>query len=341
MDGPAPRRRKSRDRLFQAVGFLAGLALLWWCIDRAFTGEGAAETWSRIRSAPGWALWGLGLTSLGSLLVNAVMFWSLVQPVRRIGLGEMTGVNLVASMLNYLPIPLRLGMIARIAYHVRVNRMGARAVAAFFSAVILVTLLVGGGLAVAVAIFPVAGAGLATLVGLATLAAGVLLIGTIARWKFLVRYTQDVERVLADRKALAGGLAMRTADAILWSARMACAVAVLGMPLSPGESAILGLVAVAASMNPLGRFGFREAGVVWISSYLFAGRMEPEELQQAFAQLAIVESAAEGAVTLPLGVLFLPWFLGRLRRAKAGDDPSPGPTDGAPQPVIEREIPKA
>jgi len=331
MTQPTTGRRRTRKELaFRLVGFLLGLSLLAWCVERAFSGDGATETWDRIRAAPAWALWGLALTSLGSLLVNSLMFWSLVQPVRRIGLPEMTGVNLVASMLNYLPIPLRVGMIARIAYHVRVNAMGAIAVAGYFGAVILVTLLVGGGLTVAIVAFPFLGAALAGLAGLATMAVGLALVGHAARWPFLVRFTRDAERVLTDRTAMAAGLAMRTADALLWSARMACAVAVLGLPLSLGESAILGLVAVAASMNPLGRFGFREAGVVWISGFLFAGRMEAVELEQAFARLALVESAAEGAVTLPLGAVLVPWFLGRMRG-------SPRPADAPPQAVVERE----
>lgn len=333
MSGPTPERRRSRkDLAFRLVGFVAGLALLAWCVEQAFSGEGAAETWERLRRAPGWALWGLALSSLGSLLVNGVMFWCLIRPVRPVGIGEMTGVNLVASMLNYLPIPLRLGMVARIAYHVRVNRMGAVAVAGYFGAVILLTMLVFGGLAAGVALYPSAGAAVASLAGVAVIVAGAAAIGAIARWKFLASRIRGAERVLADRGALAGGIATRAADTVFWSVRMTCAVTVLGLPLSAGESALLGIVAIVMSMNPLGRFGFREAGVVWASGYLFAGRMEAEELRQAFAQLALVESAAEGAVTLPLGAVMLPWFLGRMRKA------SPRPADGAAEPVVEREV---
>jgi hypothetical protein len=339
-DPTTGRRRTRKDLAFQIVGFLAGVALLAWCIERAFSGDGAAETWERLRTAPGWARWGLVLTSLGSLLVNSLMFWSLVQPIRRVGLAEMTGVNLVASMLNYLPMPLRIGMIARIAYHVRVNGMGAIAVAGYFAAVILVTLLVGGALAVTVVAFPFLGATLAAIAGLAALAVGLLLVSVAARWPPLARFTRDAERVLADRRALATGIAMRTADALLWSTRMVCAVATLGpalgIELSLGESAVLGLVAVAMSMNPLGRFGFREAGVVWVSGFLFAGRMDADELERAFARLAIVESAAEGAVTLPLGAVLVPWFLGKMRKARR-DDGSPRPADDAPQAVVERQ----
>jgi hypothetical protein len=340
MDGPAPRRRKPRDLIFQVLGFLAGLGLLWWCVERAFADDGATETWTAIRAAPSWALWGLAVTSVGSLLVNSLMFWFAIQPVRPVGVGEMTGVNLVASLLNYLPIPLRVGLIARIAYHVRVNRMGAVALGSYLGALMIATLVVFAGLAAAVVTFAFVGAAAAAGAALVSLVVGMTLVRRIARWKLVARYGREAERILVDRKALGGAVAMRTADALLWSARMTCAVAVLGLPLSAGESAVLGLVAVAMSMNPLGRFGFREAGVVWVSTFLFAGRMEADELEQAFARLAIVESAAEGAVTLPLGAVLVPWFLGRMRNAPAGDA-SPRPADGAAQAVVDREVPKA
>jgi hypothetical protein len=336
MDEPASRRRRPKDVLFQVVGFLAGLSLIWWCIDRAFAGDGAAETWQRIRAAPAWALWGLALTSVGSLLVNSLMFWVVVQPVRPIGLGEMTGINLVASMLNYLPIPLRVGLIARVAYHVRVNRMGAVAVGSYLAALMIVTLLVGAGLAAAVVSYPFLGATLAAAAAVLSIAVGITLVRRVARWRFVARYGREAERILVDRTAFAGGVALRTADALLWSGRMACAVAVLGLPLSLGESVVLGLVAVAMSMNPLGRFGFREAGVAWLAGLLFAGRMDAGELERSFAQLAIIESAAEGAVTLPLGAVLVPWFLGKMRKARR-DDGSPGPADDAPQAVVERQ----
>jgi hypothetical protein len=264
------------------------------------------------------------------------MFWVVVQPVRPIGLGEMTGINLVASMLNYLPIPLRVGLIARVAYHVRVNRMGAVAVGSYLAALMIVTLLVGAGLAAAVVSYPFLGATLAAAAAVLSIAVGITLVRRVARWRFVARYGREAERILVDRTAFAGGVALRTADALLWSGRMACAVAVLGLPLSLGESVVLGLVAVAMSMNPLGRFGFREAGVAWLAGLLFAGRMDAGELERSFAQLAIIESAAEGAVTLPLGAVLVPWFLGKMRKARR-DDGSPGPADDAPQAVVERQ----
>jgi len=321
---PAGRRRSGRDVAFQLVGFALGLALIAWCLHRAFSGDGGRETWERISAAPAWAIWGLALSSLASLAVNGLMFWFLVRPVRPIGVVEMQGINLVASVLNYLPLPLRVGLLARIAYHWRVNRMSALEIGALLGAAILVTMVVAGGLSAGVVAFPFTGAGIALGASIAALAIGVLLIRRVARWEFLVRRTRNAERIFADGRAFGGGVAMRTVDAIAWSIRMACAVAVLGLPLTIAESAILGLVAVAASMNPLGRFGFREATVAWLAGFLFAGRMEPGELEQAFARLAIVESAAEGAITVPLGAIALPWFLARMRKAPRRDE---SPTD--------------
>jgi hypothetical protein len=96
---------------------------------------------------------------------------------------------------------------------------------------------------------------------------------------------------------------------------MVCVAAILNAPLTIGQAAMLGLAAFALTMNPIGRFGFREAGVAWLASNVFADAMSSEELSRTFAQLALVDSAAEAAITIPLGAVAAWWCWRRSQRA--------------------------
>ncbi len=94
--------------LTQIVGFLIGIALLGWCISIAIKGG----DWERIFSANPLLVLGLCGCTIVSLVVNGTMFWLVIRPVHRVGLGEMQWLNMVTAILNYAPI--RAGLIARV-----------------------------------------------------------------------------------------------------------------------------------------------------------------------------------------------------------------------------------
>src|SRR5688572_3352180 len=115
----------------QVLGFALGVALLTWCISEAVKGGG--EGWSKLRNAPGSLVAGLIGCTVVSLAANGALFWIVVRPVHPLRLGHMQLLNLVTSVLNYAPI--RAGLIARVAYHLRVDRMSLMLIGGWFAAI--------------------------------------------------------------------------------------------------------------------------------------------------------------------------------------------------------------
>ena len=67
------------------------------------------------------------------------------------------------------------------------------------------------------------------------------------------------------------------------------------------------------SLNPIGRTGFREIAVALVASRL----QTDTQLDSTMATLALVESAGEALVAIPLGSLCLLWYRSRWRAARA------------------------
>lgn len=308
-------RRRTLARVAQAIGFVLGLLLIAWCVRKAFAGDGAAETWRLIRAAPTWMLVGLVATTLASLVANGLMFWTAIRPVRRMSILELQSVNALASLLNYAPLPLRLGLVARVAYHWRVDRMPPGLIGAWLLAVLLAALVAVGACAVALLAAPRFGAAGFLPLALAVAAIGVLVVRAAACWRPIASRSRGAERMFGDTRAFGGAVLLRGVDIAAWSARMVLAAAILEAPLAVGEAAFLGIAAIVASLNPLGRFGFREAAVAWLAATLFAGRLDGPELEGLFARLALVESAAEGLVVIPIGAAAALACWRRVRRA--------------------------
>src|SRR5262249_53965638 len=142
-DAAAPAKLTLRRITIQVVGFAVGVALIVWCV-RTATKDG---DWERVRHAD-WRL-GAGLVGgrVGGHLANGFIFWSMIRPVRRIPALRLLLLNVVASFLNFAPV--RLGVVARIVHHVRVDRFGPGIIAAWFGAVALVMFSALGACAVA------------------------------------------------------------------------------------------------------------------------------------------------------------------------------------------------
>jgi uncharacterized membrane protein YbhN (UPF0104 family) len=289
--------------------------LVAWCIHKAFAGNGFDAVRERLSQAPAWSLVALVATTLVSLVANGGLFWSLIRPVRRLPLLEVQMVNLLASFLNYVPVPFRLGLVARVAYHWRVDRLSALVISAWLFAALLSAGVAFAAVALAA---PLARSwGLPATAGVAGIAAacGAMAVVLVARRRFVARLLRGAEPILADRWAFGGATALRLVDIAAWAGRMVAACVALDIGLSMQQAALLGVIAVVASMNPLGRFGFREAAVAWLGPLLLGGALPAAEIETTLAQLAIVESAAEGAVTVPLGALAALWCWRRWRNA--------------------------
>lgn len=309
------RKRRARDIVFQLIGFVVGIALIVWCVEKALEGGGAEIIGDKLAKAPWWLIAAMLATTLASLLASGAIFWSLVRPVRPLGMGEVQAVNLLASFLNYAPLPLRLGLVARVAYHWRVNRMGPGLIGAWLLAALVnvgvAFVAVGGAMWFA----PTLGLGGVAVVAIMLSAIGVVIVRRLSSLSFVAKHMRGYERMLSNPLAFGSSIAYRLVDIAAWAARMVCAVAILDIPVTASQAALLGLTAVVASMNPLGRFGFREAAVAWVATTIFEGSMTTEELVAVSARLALLESAAEGLVVVPIGVVASLWCWQRFHRA--------------------------
>lgn len=294
-----------RKLVIQLVGFVVGVGLLVWIIVKAI-GEGH---WDRLAGAGPWLIAALLGCTLISSFLNGSIFWITVGPLRRIRLWDLQRLNVVANMLNYAPV--RLGAIARVLYHLRVDGLSLLQIGAWF------------GLIAYILVLGVASCVIATFVRdrvdwiWAGLVAGQLLLGgimirVVVSHPLIIRHGRGIDQMANDSWSLWGGLGLRVVDLGAFTARMAVAAAILDIHLPASHVLVLAMVALAASLIPFGRLGFREFCVAAAAQRL---SMLTSDVEANMNQLALVESAGEALVLIPLGAIFLLWFRNRYRRA--------------------------
>lgn len=309
------RRMFSWRRLsIQAFGFILGAGLIAWLLWYAARDP---TVWERLRHADPRLVAALLACSAASLVLNGLIFWISVQPIRKLGAGELQWVNVLAALMNYAPV--RLGIFVRLAWHLRVDRMRLREIAAWFGSVTY-SILVPLGAAI-VASLATGGIGWPFL-GLAVvlIVIGGVAAPAVARRPFVSNRCGGLERVVTDPRALWGAMGLRSLELCLWAMRMLLTVRILGMDLSPAQSVMLALAGLAVTLNPLGRLGFREATVAFVAARMVGG--DSEDLLVRSSQLAVLESAGEFAVTLPAGLLAIFMLAKRWRQTTRTRSPA-------------------
>lgn len=300
----------------QIAGFVVGCALVGWCAVRAF--HDGADGLAKLREAdPALVATLLGAT-LVSTICSGLTFQALARPVHRFGFLAMQAVNLMASLFNYAPV--RLGLVLRLGFHWKVDRMPLTTSVAWLAAVALVTFgTLASAIVAGLAQLAAAGGEAALdLIWFATyfgcLALGATTTVLLCRTAGFRKLLRGGERVLTDPRAFAGGLAFRTVDLAMWGVRMWAAAKIVGLTLSPAQAVLLAAVAILGAGNPLGRIGWREALVAVVAPMVATSAADGQDLDALFAQLALLESAGEAAVAIPLGILGAIWCGQRLRR---------------------------
>jgi hypothetical protein len=293
-------RLSPRQIILQVAGFAIGLALLIWCISKAIQDGGAG--WEKLKHADFSLIAGLMACTLVSLVANGALFWIVVRPVHPLRLRHMQYLNLVTSVLNYAPV--RAGLIARIAYHLRVDRMSIVLIGGWFAAIGYTLVLTLGAVVTATILRPTF-----DWLWFVLLAAQLIIGGLLTRVILAVPLAQRVgkgmDRMLREPSALWGAIALRLVDIGAYAGRMACAAAILDLNMTASQVLLLAIAAMAVSLNPLGRVGYREAGVAFFAGLL---AMSGEQFEAAQVQLALIESAGEAMVSIPLGALSLLWY---------------------------------
>ena len=299
-----------RKLIIQLVGFAVGIGLLVWIIRNAVRSDAVREElWERIANAdPRLVAALLGFT-LVSVLLNGTSFWVTIQPIKPVRFWDLQRINVLANMLNYAPV--RLGAIARVLYHVRVDGLSILQVAAWFM-LLGGVLVLGIGSCVAATIVHAQVDWIWFSLVAALMVLGALVGRIIAGRPIIVRYGRGLDRMASDARSLWSAVALRCADLGALTGRMAVAAAILDIDLTMGRVVVLAMVALAASLVPFGRLGIKEA-MVAATGHMLVGGVEAN--LNHMSQLALVESAGAILVYVPVGRLALPWF---RRRWQAG-----------------------
>ena len=293
-----PAKNTARKIILQVAGFTLGVALIAWCVWGAAKDP---EGWQRLREASSASLIGLLLCSLGSIIISGLTFWIAARPVQTLGVQDQQWINALACMLNYAPV--RLGMFVRAAYAIKVDHLRAVQLVAWFASVaftfvVALAAITAGTLAWiqfgAWTFFP-------TLIIIAMLG------GFSGRWcatlSMVQKRAQGLERLITNPTALWGSIALHILDLFFATGRVLLAIQILDLPLNLAQTCLISMASFAASLNPLGRLGFREAAVALTAGALSIGGLAG--MENKFQTLAVIESAGEALVAIPVGMLAL------------------------------------
>ena len=293
-----PAKNTARKIILQVAGFTLGVALIAWCVWGAAKDP---EGWQRLREASSASLIGLLLCSLGSIIISGLTFWIAARPLQTLGVQDQQWINALACMLNYAPV--RLGMFVRAAYAIKVDHLRAVELVAWFASVaftfvVALAAITAGTLAWiqfgAWTFFP-------TLIIIAMLG------GFSGRWcatlRMVQKRAQGLERLITNPTALWGSIALHILDLFFATGRVLLAIQILDLPLNLAQTCLISMASFAASLNPLGRLGFREAAVALTAGALSIGGLAG--MENKFQTLAVIESAGEALVAIPVGMLAL------------------------------------
>jgi hypothetical protein len=298
----------SPGRTGKLVGFAAGALLLLAAIVAILVHREALEdAWASVRRPSPWLVGAILLLPALNVLAVAASMWALTRRYGRVGMKEMGALVAASWLLNYLPV--RPGMIGRIAYHKIVNRIAVRdsvkvigqslalgaVCAGLLLAAGLVPFLAGPAWSIPAVAFPGVVLGAATLLSVAR--------GSPRRYWHLATF-------------------FRYVDMLLWTARYLVAFALIGRPLALPDAV---LVAVASQIALLVPFVGNGLGIREWAVGLTAARPGAAAGVAVGVGLAadLINRAAEVLVAIPLGLAAWFWITRRLKRGP--DAPADAP----------------
>jgi uncharacterized membrane protein YbhN (UPF0104 family) len=271
------------------IGFVVGIGLL--CAAAIYLAANPTELRSfldQIIHAPAWAITVVLVGPLLNWVLVSQCLWALNRRHGEIARTEMLALVGSAWLLNHLPM--RPGLVGRIGYHAKVNKIRVRdAVEASVWSLILAIIANGIGLGLAFLIRPGVGIGQITLV----LSTPVLVL--------------IIAAVLAETKSdqlglMIRGLMWRYADLLVWMLRYAAAFAMLGVEITPVQIVLITAVSQAAQIIPItgGGLGFREWGV-GLAATMSRGTAVIDMRTAIGADL--INRVAETIIVVPLGLV--------------------------------------
>lgn len=317
---PARRPAPTWKRALQLLGFLAGLALLGWCIAEAFKPENR-EQLQRLADAPAWKLALLFALNLAYIALNAQLLWATIRPVRRVPTRSVQAVHAVCVLLSYLPF--KLSVLFRLVAHYRRDGVPLLTTGAWLAASGGATLGVVGALAAASAVrgridalwFLFAALALlayfAFALSLCRVCAGPrgidraarlterLGLGVLTRAVRSRRFAElhEIFAMQAHPGWFGLTIAFRLADLVVQSARFALAASIVGVPIDAQGAFVMAVTFfLIGVLSPAGALGTREAGTAALLGLQAA--QDTAGGANAFVVVALAVSASESIATL-------------------------------------------
>lgn len=322
------------------LGVVAGFSLFGWCLVLAFGNEQNRDGLKRLGQAgPTEVALLIGLALL-AIVLNGLVFWATLAPVKRLRVLDVIAVNAIATFLASLPF--KISVMVRVAIHRKRDGVELATMGPWFAAMAMMMLGSLGPVAVAsVAVGEINARWLGIMGGL-----------TVASWAITVLLARGVAdgrglrilRAIASRQPvraiehalhapvmtkLDGGLAMltnpwrvasimglRLIDIASLAARFSIAAAVLGQPIPLDDAVIVSVTFFVISVvSPTGTLGAREAGSAGVLG-LIAGEAD----LTPFVLLPVVVSGAELLVNIAAATLGAIWL--RPDKMLKGEDPT-------------------
>lgn len=308
--------RTAARRIKQFVGLVIGLALLGAAVLAVVQDAGPiAAAFDRVTSGAWWLLALLVLLPLVHVPLTSLVFWAATPPgangKARVGIAEMAALIAIGNLANYLP--LRPGMVARIAYHRTVN-----GISVVESAKILAT-VVGSGLGAAglllmaslAAVQATGGAIPGLPVAVLTLPIAIGLLGVV-----YFRVNGSIVASVPSRWLLV--VTLRYIDLVAWGVRYGLAFWAVGITLTPAQATLYAIVANVAMLVPIAGngLGFREWAVGLVGPALPGTILGISTVRNEGLSADLLNRAGEVVTSVVLGSL-AGWWLTRYIKSKA------------------------
>ncbi len=275
------------------------------------------------RHAPVWLLAAVLALPLANWILTTISFWLLTRPFGRVGLAEMWALMGVSWLANYLP--LKPGLVGRLAYHARFNKIPVRDGArALVHAVLLSA--ASAGLLVAFALaagHPSAAWSMPTIVCTALAALGTIAWAAVHSIRLRRADSDATTPPPGVRSSLFAAFGVRILDSSVWVVRYLLVFEVVGSPIPLVQAAAVAAVSQAVASLPIvgSAPGIREWSVGVLSTVLPPGAQKVIG-SGASAALSvglmadILNRIAEVVLAIPIGLSSAAWLARHVNRGE-------------------------
>jgi len=301
----APSRNQNAKRLAGfAIGVLLIAAAVFVLTQKQQDLQQATES---ARNAPLWLIVMALLLPIANAGLVAVSFWVLMRKFGKVPLGDMTALIGSAWLLNYLP--LRPGLIGRLAFHKLVHGVSLKSSVAVSVALALMSGLAAAHM-LAIGISFAEGVAIGSVVLVAT-SVGVYVLAGIAGDRSPAGSVPRLDLRIA--------LLIRYGDMLVWALRMCVCFKIVGADINPAAALLIAAAVQLASLFPLTGAGL---GVVEWAISVVAAIVVVGVTNEIGIAASLVNRAAELVVVVPVG-LVSSTYIARRKAGNKGSDPGP------------------